>query len=279
MIDSSTRLYCIFGSPVRHSLSPLMHNAAFSEKNINAVYLAFEPSGVKQAMESVRTLPISGASITIPYKKSIMPFLDIVDPLAAMIGAVNTIRNSNGVIEGFNTDGIGALGAIKDSSGDVKGKRILILGTGGSSRAIAFTLLSENAHVTIAGRKGDTQHSLLTDLSAHFHDVGDIDISEIDKTVVSENEIIINTTPVGMNNSDQTPINTDYIGHDHTVFDIVYHPHETKLLRNARENGAKPVYGIEMLIRQGAEQFRIWTGEEPPVEIMRKTVIEAAYRA
>jgi shikimate dehydrogenase len=255
-----------------------MHNAAFFEKKTNAVYLAFEPSGVKQAVESVRTLPISGASITIPYKKSIMPFLDIIDPLASMIGAVNTIRNSNGTIEGFNTDGMGALGAIKDSAGDVNGKRILILGTGGSSRAIAFTLLSENAHVTIAGRKGDTQLGLLTDLSTHFHDVGDIDISEIDQTAVSENEIIINTTPVGMNDSDLTPINTDYIGADHTVFDIVYHPHETKLLRKARENGAKSVYGIEMLIRQGAEQFRIWTGEEPPVEIMRKTVIEAAYR-
>ncbi|HNX60694.1 MAG TPA: shikimate dehydrogenase, partial [Spirochaetota bacterium] len=225
MIDSSTGLYCIFGSPVRHSLSPLMHNAAFSECGINAVYLAFEPSSVDHAVDSIRSLPISGASITIPFKTAVIPFLDRIDPLAGEIGAVNTIRNSNGILEGFNTDGMGALGAIEEFSGSIHGKKVLILGTGGSSRAIAFTLLSKGAVVTIAGRQGDSRKNLLADLRRNHNSINEIDITALDRESVHCHEIIINTTPLGMGSSDSAPINTDLIIPDHTVFDIVYHPH------------------------------------------------------
>lgn len=277
MIDSSTGLYCIFGSPVRHSLSPMMHNAAFSQCGINAVYLAFEPSSVDHAVDSIRTLPISGASITIPFKTAVIPYLDRIDPLAGEIGAVNTIRNSNGVLEGFNTDGIGALGAIEELSGPILGKKVLILGTGGSSRAIAFTLISKGAVVTVAGRQGESRMNLLIDLRRIHGSIGEADINALNMETVHNHEIIVNTTPLGMGSSDSAPINTDFIVPDHTVFDIVYHPHETTLLRNARERGARTIHGIEMLIRQGAEQFRIWTGMEPPVALMREKAINGAY--
>ncbi|HEY1405906.1 MAG TPA: shikimate dehydrogenase, partial [Spirochaetota bacterium] len=275
MIDSSTRMYCIFGSPVRHSLSPVMHNAAFRDRGINAVYLAFEPKSGEDAILAMRLLSISGASVTIPFKTTILPFLDHIDPLAKMIGAVNTVRLNDGKLEGFNTDGIGAISALEESSGPIDGKAILLLGTGGSARAIACTLLSKGAHVTVAGRMGQSHHNLMNDLRAHFTTVREQDITMLTNDDISHHQIIINTTPLGMKDTDPLPVNADLLTPAHTVFDIVYHPHETPLLKKARERGASIIYGIEMLIRQGAAQFMLWTGSEPPIDLMRETITNA----
>jgi shikimate dehydrogenase len=279
MIDSQTQLYCIFGSPVRHSLSPIMHNAAFRCRGINAVYLAFEPSSGKDAMQAMRALPMAGASITIPFKASVIPFLDHIDTLAKNIGAVNTVKFGNLGLEGFNTDGLGALGALEEKTGPVSGKKILLLGTGGSSRAIAFTLCTKGALLSIAGRKSESHQSLMNDLTVQFNNIKSYNIGSLTSEDISSHEVIINSTPLGMHDSDALPINTDILTPDHTVFDIVYRPHETPLLKAAHARGSRVVYGIEMLIRQGAAQFTLWTDAEPPVEVMREELMKAVYHS
>lgn len=273
MINADTMLYCIFGHPARHSLSPILHNEGFRALSINAVYLAFDVNSAEDAVNSMRSLSIKGASITIPYKTDIVPFLDSVDSGAKKIGAVNTVVNSNGYLTGYNTDGIGALNAIEDLSGPVSKKNILIIGTGGSSRAIAFTAIDRGAKIILAGRSGDSQKNLYADL-LRYGTVESISSDSIHR-YIHNCEVIINTTPLGMNVSDPLPFDTELIQPNHTVFDIVYRPHTTPLLANALLKGAKIVYGSEMLFRQGIAQFELWTNTDPPIHEMRKTLYRA----
>ena len=274
MIDAKTSLYCIFGSPVKHSLSPALHNAAFSASGINAVYLAFEPSSIESAAAAMRSLPIRGASVTIPYKTDIMPFLDFIDPLAEKIGAVNTVVNRDGTLTGFNTDGLGACGAIENAAGDASSLSVLILGTGGAARAVAFTLLDRGAKVSIAGRMGRSQTELVANLSRHFHSVGSLPIAELDAETVSRFDVIVQTTPLGMKPDDPLPMDPSLLSGKHTIFDIVYRPHETPLLRAAGERGCAKIYGIEMLLRQAEAQFRLWTDRDAPRGVMRAAASE-----
>ena len=269
MIDAGTELYCIFGSPVRHSLSPVIHNAAFACAGVNAAYLAFEPSDPAAAVSAVTALPIRGASVTIPFKTGIIPFLDAIDPLAEKIGAVNTIANRDGILYGYNTDGEGACTALENSIGDLAGQSVLLLGTGGSARAISFALLDRGSHVTIAGRMGRSQNDLVENLSSYFRNIRSVLITDLHEDMISRHSVIINTTPLGMKASDPLPIDTTLLSPHQTVFDIVYRPHMTPLLERASEKGCTVVFGIEMLIRQAAAQFRIWTGKEAPVAAMR----------
>ena len=273
MIVAKTALYCIFGSPAKHSLSPILHNAAFAAQGINAAYLAFEPSSIRDAVAAMRALPIHGASITIPYKTDIMPFLDFIDPLAEKIGAVNTVVTRDGALAGYNTDGEGACGAIEAAVGEIAARSVLILGTGGSARAIAFTLLDRGAKVTIAGRMGRTQTELVDNLSSHFSAVGTAAISSLDAETVARHDVIVQTTPLGMKPGDELPIDPALLS-GQAVFDIVYRPHETALLRAAGERGCTKIYGIEMLLRQAEAQFRLWTGVEAPAGVMRSAVSE-----
>jgi shikimate dehydrogenase len=249
-----------------------MHNAAFRHCGINAVYLAFGISDPKSAIDAVRTLPISGSSVTIPFKSSIIPYLDEIDPLAQIIGAVNTLVAHEGRIKGHNTDGIGALGAIQDKTGSITGKKVLIIGTGGSSRAIAFTLLSKGAHCHIAGRGSQSHQALLADLKNHYADVHSLQIENLDPESVADHDIIINTTPLGMKKDDPLPADPSCLSDRNAVFDIVYRPHNTPLITAAQKKGAKIIYGLEMLLRQGASQFALWTDQEPPIEIMRSAL-------
>ena len=272
MIDAKTALYCIFGSPARHSLSPALHNAAFAELGINAAYLAFEPSSIEDAAQAMRSLPIMGASVTIPFKSAIIPFLDFVDPLAQKIGAVNTVIRRDGVLAGYNTDGEGACGAIEAAAGDAAALSVLILGTGGSARAIAFTLLDRGAKVFIAGRSGKTQTDLAANLSSHFKNVGSLALADLDRETVSRFDVIVHTTPLGMKQDDPLPLDPSFLSQGQTVFDIVYRPHETAFLRAAGDRGCAKIYGIEMLLRQAAAQCTLWTGAEAPTEAMRKAL-------
>ncbi len=145
-INSETDLYCIFGSPVRHSLSPLMQNAAFRKAGVNAIYVAFEPSSIQAALQSMRHLGIKGASVTIPFKIEVIPFLDAIDPAAAAIGSVNTLVNSNGAITGYNTDGAGAIRALEKTGVPIRDRAVLVLGNGGSARAIAANAFSASSY-------------------------------------------------------------------------------------------------------------------------------------
>jgi shikimate dehydrogenase len=272
-INSETELYCILGNPVRHSVSPIMHNAAFDEAGINAVYLAFEPATITAAVSSMKALPIKGASVTIPYKIEVIRHCDRMDPLAADIGSVNTLVNNGGIITGFNTDGFGALRALELARVDVSNSRCLLIGNGGSARAIGFTLAAGGASVTVAGRDRARIDGFAADLRVASPSARSILLKEIDRGFMGSIDIIINATPVGMQpDINSAPIDLDLISPQHTVFDIVYAPHMTRLLEAARERGAAIVHGIDMLVYQGARQFELWTGKPAPVEVMRSAI-------
>lgn len=274
IIDAHTDLICLFGHPAKHSLSPVMHNAAFECEAVNAVYLAFEIDSIEKGVQAIRTLPIKGASVTIPFKTDVMQYLDVIDENARRIGAVNTIVNDNGVLHGYNTDGYGACSALACETGDLKGRKVLVLGSGGASRAVSFTMLEHETHVTIASRMGPSQDSLVNALREYSEETGSIDITTLTKEMCAGYDIIINTTPIGMKENDPLPIPEEFILPKHTVFDIVYHPADTKLLMKAHDKGAKTVNGIEMLVRQGIRQFELWTGKCAPFEVMKNAIAD-----
>lgn len=276
-INADTGLYCIFGRPVKHSLSPAMQNAAFRKTGINAVYTAFEASGIKAAISAMKTLNIKGASVTIPFKTEAMKYADEIDPLAGEIGALNTLVNKNGKIYAYNTDGSGAAEALVNNDVKIKGSRVLVIGNGGSARAVAFTLLGRGAKITIAGRDRQRFMPLVRGLEKKGP-ADSILISTIDLPFMQDIDIIINTTPVGMSpDTGSSPLKENLILEKHTVFDIIYAPHNTKLLRISRARGCKTIHGTEMLVYQGAMQFELWTGIKAPFQIMLKA-LKAAIR-
>ena len=273
-ITSNTKLYCIFGKPVSHSLSPVLHNTGFETIGMDAVYCAFEPTNIDSAINAMRTLGISGASITIPYKIDVMKHINEIDSLAKDIGSVNTLVNKNGSIIGYNTDGLGACKAMEDAGMKINGSKALIIGNGGSARAIAFSLLSKGCAITISGRNEKHIANLANDLKKKYSDVDYILLDRLDSTNTEMFTVIINTTPVGMEpNVHETPIERELLHEGQFVFDIVYKPDETRLLQEAAKKGCKIIKGFEMLLAQGALQFKLWTGHDAPVDEMRKAVV------
>ena len=268
-INQYTELYGVIGNPVKHSLSPLMQNAAFSKAGINAVYLAFESDDIEGAIRGVRSLGIKGLSVTIPHKSSVFSLLDEIDPLAKDIGAVNTVVNVNGKLAGYNTDAAGAFRALSEVV-PVEGKHCIIVGAGGAARAIGYILKRNNVNVSIANRSIERGEELGSSLDSPFIKLGKIQEVEAD--------IIINTTPVGMSpHVDSCPVPEEALKPGMTVMDIIYNPRTTKLLKTAAEKGCRTIDGLGMFIYQGAEQFRLWTGKDAPVDVMRKKVEEALY--
>lgn len=278
-INSQTQVYGIIGNPVRHSLSPVMHNLAFRELNINAVYTAFPVIEVKQAIEGIRALGISGLSITIPHKTAVIPYLDWIDPIAEKMDAVNTIVNEDGQLKGYNTDGIGAFSAIIERINSLDNKKVFIIGNGGTAKAIAYTILEKSnlGELSILARNESRLQDFVSHLNEkiNFKNINAIVSTEEDKIerLIKESHVIINTTPVGMSPDDNgIPIPESYMGKQHIVFDAVYKPLETKLLKAAKLNGAKTIDGLEMLINQGVAQFELWTSQKAPKEIMAKAI-------
>jgi len=265
--DQHTALYGVIGNPVRHSLSPTLHNAAFSVRGINAVYLAFEPSDMASWVQAMRTLDIRGASVTIPFKTSVIPYLSEIDPLARRIGAVNTIVNADGRLTGYNTDAIGALKALEEVI-EVTGKRCILLGAGGAACAIGLILREKGVAVSIVNRSRDCGERLAHYLGAQFISLEAIDALEAD--------ILIHTTPVGMwPHADQCLVPENILKEGMVVMDIIYRPVATRLLRMATARGCTAISGIPMLLHQAAAQFRLWTGIEPPLSHMKRAVKEA----
>ncbi len=263
----NNEIYGVIGFPVGHSLSPVMHNAAFKASGIRAFYKVFETEEPDDIIRNMSGLGISGLSVTIPYKSRLLALLDYVSPEAARIGAVNTILNRGGRLEGFNTDAEGFLAALKQ--GGVLGPcRVLILGSGGSARAIAFSLVSMGFKITIASRNEETGVVLARDLGCCF--------APLSKIHMMEAELLINTTPVGMAPDNALcPVPPVCLKKGMTVFDIIYNPLRTRLMELAEEAGCQTIGGLEMFIRQGASQFALWTGLEPPVRVMRDAVMAA----
>ncbi len=281
MIDARTRVCAVIGDPVEHSLSPALHNAAFAEKGLNLVYLAFRVRNVKDAIAGVRGLGLQGLSVTIPHKTSVIPYLDALDPIAENIGAVNTVVvESDGRLVGHNTDGVGALRALQAAAVTLEGAKVLLIGSGGAARGIAFTLAQEASlgRLAIAGIEEAQLNKLAVDLRAK----GKISVEtlpanrETYERSIPNAQILINASPIGMSpKSDATPVPPDLLLPTVTVFDIVYNPLKTRLLREAEAKGCRVVAGLEMFVWQAAAQFELWTKQQVPVDVMRQVVLDA----
>jgi shikimate dehydrogenase len=267
------KLFGVLGDPVSHSLSPAMHNAAFKALGMDCEYHAFRVSAdsLHDAIHGAYALGFGGLNLTIPLKEKALVIVKPTD-LAKQIGAVNTVDFKNGIV-GHNTDGLGARMALTENDVDIKGKKVLLLGAGGAARAIAFTLAAEGAIVTIANRTQKRASSLAEEVGR----AGKISASGLEdlKNLVRNTDILINSTAIGMSpRVSETLVTSDMMHRDLVVFDIVYNPISTRLLREAKIAGAKTLDGVMMLVYQGAEAFKIWTGKTPPVDIMEKTVRE-----
>lgn len=264
MINSETRLYCIIGNPVEHSLSPIMHNAAFGHLGLNSVYMAFKVEDIRKAVEGIRALHIYGVSVTIPHKTEAMKYVDTVDPLAKRIGAINTIANHNGSLIGYNTDWVGAIRSLEEVI-DISGKRFVIVGAGGAARAIAFGIKHKHGKVTIVNRSRKRGEELARDLECQFYPIDSINDINAD--------VLIHATPVGMYpHVDNTLIPQRYLKEGMVVMDTIYNPLETKLLKEAKEKECIVIDGFKMLIYQGVTQFELWTGKEAPLRVMQEAV-------
>ncbi len=255
MIDARTGLYCIFGHPVAHSLSPQMHNAAFKFLDKNAVYLAFDITSIQDALLAIKTLNIQGASVTVPHKKAVMPFLDFIDPVAASIGAVNTIVNRDGRLEGYNTDWIGAVTALEAFT-KLEGKNCVVLGAGGSARAVAVGLRQKGANIHIANRTAQKAQELADLVDGTHSGLDDLGFQA---------DVLINTTTVGMKPNDHlSPVGTEALQGVDVVMDIVYAPLITRLLDDAKRQGCRIVNGLAMLVHQAVAQQEIWAQQKLP---------------
>ncbi len=279
MITGKTKLTGLIGDPVEHTISPFMHNAGFSYFNLDYVYVPFqvEKEFLRDAITGAQSLGFKGLNVTIPHKIEVIKYLGSIDKTAELIGAVNTIKFDE-EIKGFNTDGLGAVRAIEELK-SVENQKILILGAGGASRAISFQIILNGAgKVVIANRTLDKALNLTENLKENLDaEVEAIGLKEKElEEELKDTDILINTTPIGMYpNINQKPLITSQLMHKGLIVnDVIYNPLETRLLKEARKVGAKPISGVKMLIYQGIESFKIWTGREPPVHVFEDALNE-----
>ena len=273
MINGHTQLFGIIGDPVEHSLSPVMHNAAFAHLGVNGVYVPMRPSDLADGFRGLRSLGFIGVSVTVPFKVAIMDFLDTIDPVARKIGAVNTLlfeRTKSGIYcKGSNTDWLGSNQALTETL-DPIGRTILIIGAGGAAKAVGFGLIEAGATVLITNRTESKGWELAAQLNCRFVPLGELAAVQADA--------LINTTSVGMApHIEAIPIAPELVSHFPVVMDIVYAPLETRLLREAALRGCRTIDGLKMLQYQGAAQFALWTGREAPHAVMRQALIAALH--
>jgi len=266
-VDQATKVFGVAGDPVAHSLSPAIMNAAFRRENVNGVYLALHAKTLKDLLHCVREIPIHGMSITMPYKQAILPYLDNTDAHTTKIGACNTVvRAQDGKLYGFNTDAAGIVRPLERRLSTLENARILVLGAGGAARAAVFGLRERGAEVYILNRSAAPAKKLAR--SARARTIKRADLRKL------AFDVIINATPVGMGNTRDTPLQEKEINARY-VFDMVYDPAETRLLKLAKERGAQIIPGIEMFVQQAARQFEIWTGKPAPGDEMLRVVLLA----
>jgi shikimate dehydrogenase len=274
MISGKTQLCVVVGDPVEHSLSPAMHNAGYRAAGLEDqfVYVACRvaPADIKLFVDSMRALHIRGASCTMPHKEIIMPYLDVVDEVAQQIGAVNTVVQKQGKLYGYNTDWLGTITPLKELT-SLKRKRVAVLGAGGTAKAMVFGLLREGAIVTVHNRTLAKAEALATQFSCSATTLDN-------RQSLQQADIICNATPVGMGDTrDRTPIDTTIISNRHIVFDAIYTPYETMLLREAAQYGARIIHGTEMLLHQALPQFELFTGKSAPLGAIRAAQLEALH--
>ena len=273
-ITSSTRLYGLIGDPVNHSISPIIQNAAFCHSGLDAVYVTFQVNSrhLKPAIAGALALNLRGLNVTVPHKIRIMRYLDSFDSEATKIASVNTIVNRNGLLTGFNTDGKGALQSVGMER--LRGSSVLLLGAGGAARAIAHTFAPEVRRMRIVNRTISSARQLRLALNRRYQCKvlsAPLTIGRM-KEFVDSAELIVNASSMGMKGKNDPPIRRGWLHSNQTVFDIVYDPPVTTLLKNARSAGAKTIDGLEMLLNQGAISFKLWTGKSAPITEMRRAL-------
>jgi shikimate dehydrogenase len=278
-IDASFNVCALFGFPARHSVGPALHNAAFEALSLPFVYVAHEvePARLAQAFAGARAMGYRGLSITMPHKVAALALVDDVDDMARAIGCINTVVNQDGRLRGVNVDGLGALGALQQAGADPAGRRVLVLGSGGAARALAITLgiAAKPAELTILGAIEDELARLARDVAER---TGCPVAAEVltDATLatgVDKAQILLHCTPVGMKpDSERSLVPRDLLRSDMVVFDAVYNPRRTLLLRDAAAAGCRVIEGTEMFLGQAALQFELWTGKPAPKEIMRRVL-------
>ena len=266
-VDVATKVYGVVGDPIAHSLSPAIMNAAFRRENVNGVYLALHAKTLKDLLTCVKEIPIHGISVTMPYKEAILPHLDNTDSHTTKVGACNTVvRAQDGKLYGFNTDTAGVVRPLERRLSTIEGARILVIGAGGAARAAVFGLKERGAEVYILNRSAAHAKKLAHQARARIMKRPDLKKMAFD--------VIINATPVGMGNTRETPLQDKEINARY-VFDMVYDPAETRLLKLAKERGAQVISGVEMFVHQAARQFEIWTGKPAPWDEMLRVVLLA----
>jgi 3-dehydroquinate dehydratase / shikimate dehydrogenase len=266
-IDAATKVYGVCGTPLKHSLSPIMMNTAFRRETVNAVYLALQTNKLSDLLKLVREVPLHGLSVTMPLKQEIMKHLENSDPISAEIGACNTIvRSQDGKLYGFNTD-VGGIVRPLERRLSLKGAKILVLGAGGAARAAVFGLTRKGAEVLVLNRTPQTAQKLAREAKAKT--------LRRDQVAKSSFDVIVNATPIGMHGVKPQHILEAKEINARLVFDLVYNPVDTPLIRMAREKGIPVITGIEMFVQQGARQFEIWTGKPAPEDEMLRIVVHS----
>lgn len=280
-ISADTKVCGIIGDPVEHSLSPAMHNAAFKKTGLDYVYLPFHvtPGNLPAAIGGLKSLGLRGVNVTIPHKVSVIPLLDELEAIAKKIGAVNTVVNDEGYLKGYNTDAAGFLKSLSAKDIDPSGKKVVILGAGGVSKAISFILAEQGADIEILNRNYNIEWAQKLSDNLYHNSKSKILItalSEINlKQALKRAEILINATSVGMSpDIDKTLVPQEFLKPGMVVFDAIYNPVKTKLLKDAEKAGAAVINGLDMLVWQGALAFELWTGIKAPLDTMMNTAVK-----
>jgi shikimate dehydrogenase len=264
--SGSTSLYGILGNPVAHSMSPLMHNAAFRFLDIDAVYLPFEVQDLQGAVAGMKALAVKGASVTHPFKRQIFALIDEIDDTAEKIGAVNTLVFGTDGVRGTNTDWVGAVRCL-EALLPIEDHKFVVIGAGGAARAVVFGVNNKGGEAIVVNRSEKKGRALAEEFDCPF-----VPLAELES---ARGDCLVNTTPLGMYPKEgQMPVPKRVLGAYKAVADVIYNPLKTLLLREAEAAGCKVASGFEMFVFQGTEQFKIWTGKEPPVELMRNLVLE-----
>ncbi len=270
-IDGETQVYGVIGNPVAHSIGPHVHNAAFRSLGLNAVYVPFKVEGdVVNFIDAARGIPVLGYSVTVPHKEAVMPALDELDATSRSIGAVNTVVNRKGRLQGTNTDWSAAVEAIETALAPdrLAGKRVALIGAGGTARAIAFGLRAKGAVTAVYDRTFERAQELAADFACEAHPLDDLLLG-------LEADVVINSTSVGMHpDADASPVPADRLRPEMVVFDAIYNPVWTRLLADAEEAGCVTVTGLDMFVNQAVQQFKTWTGLDAPRELMTAVAAE-----
>jgi shikimate dehydrogenase len=279
-----TKLLAIIGYPIGHSLSPAIYNATFPAMGIDARYEAWStpPESVPEAILRLRDEQMLGMNVTVPHKEAVLDILDEVDETARAIGAVNCISKEGDRLRGHNTDMYGFVRSLREAGCDPRGLRVLVLGVGGSARAVTNGLLQAGAaSLVLAGRTASRVDALAEALHTYWPDArvecaGWLDGRFLE--AAGRADLIVNCTPIGMRHSEmehESPLPSEMLRPDVWIFDLVANPLRTPLFAQAQDAGARPIGGLEMLVYQAVESIRHWTGREPPVDIMRAAAIAA----